>query len=221
MQSTLLISTESANRKLGEVNATYRPVGVTCPSNCELLPQHKGGCYANRGTTGFQAIASKRRNDDFSRLLTSDRKLTRHHVSGDVFNDSGELDIFYVQELIRFYRNNPDHSGWLYTHNIVKWDNAGFTCDKIPQNLTVLASCDHPGEVEYAKENGWKYARVTETEAIDTGEAFCPIDRMKSHGATFADIDNVNCKSCKICFSPKFQQINIVFIKQKPGKHNR
>ena len=217
MISSLMISIDSENRKLGTMNATYRPVGPTCPHSCAML-KPGGGCYARVGPTGMQAINSKARTDDFTRLLLSKHTYTRHHVSGDVFDVDGKIDTFYVMELLRFYRQHPEHTGFTYTHDIEQWDTAGFTVDTIPANFQVIASCDTDEQLTYAIAHGWKYARVTETQAIGKGEVFCPIDKLKHNGARIDEIDNVNCANCKLCFNSKFVKLNIVFMKQKPGR---
>ena len=204
----LRIVTKSGNRKLGsEVVSTYRPVGPTCPANCSMLNK---GCYAQRSFTGIAARNSATKNDSFDEILKSGKTLVRHHVSGDVFaNDT--FDKEYVSSLIEFHQKNPQVKGWLYTHRLADWIKAGYTANRIPENLVVIASCDKLSEQIYAKKNGFRYARVTEVMSRGQGEKLCPFDHSLHTGKLIEDI-KVTCANCKLCFNSK-EKANIVFLK--------
>lgn len=207
--NNLLIALKSANSKLGDVVATYRRVGPSCPQDCALLNK---GCYAQRGLTGLQSAKSEARTDDFAHILNGKRDLVRHHVTGDVFKND-KLDADYVSSLIKFHHENPRYTGWLYTHRIQAWDAAGFTADTIPSNLEVIASCDTEADVKYAVANGWKYARVTDdSDKLTENEGWCPIDRLKAAGQSVSEI-KITCQSCKLCWDKQYHQLNIVFRK--------
>jgi len=215
----LLVAPLSENRKIGGAACTYRPIGEsgcgTCPSSCGI----KDLCYAKMGVTRFTEIRSKDRMGDLEEIARFNRTLVRHHVSGDCFKED-RLDSPYVAMLIRFHEAHPEITGWLYTHNIRAWDEAGFTSDTIPDNLVVLASCDDAQDVEYAKLHGWRYARIVLSESAPDGkleenEVYCPYDKQKDHGKLIDDI-KVTCTRCRLCFGP--HPFGIVFTMQFPGR---
>ena|SRR3990167_10224170 len=202
----LKIVTNSQNRKLGDtVISTYRQVGATCPSSCALLGK---GCYAQKGFTRISSDRSANSNDSFDLINKSGKTLVRHHVSGDVFKDN-QIDKEYISNLINFHKNNKNKIGWLYTHDIKAWVKAGFSSEKIPDNLTVIASCDNQEQIDYATKNNFRYSRVTTEKKLNQNEKLCPFDAALQ--SKKIDDIKVNCQSCGLCF--KQNKTNIVFLK--------
>lgn len=218
MNGTLGV-TLSENRKTGPMANIYRTVGVTCPSSCPLL---EGGCYAKRWPVALHAKRAQENTLDFNAFLKRVRKenpskIVRLNVSGDVFvND--EVDIEFLNELIAGAKNNPDITIYGYTHGFDKVHAAGFTPDKFPANLTLLASVDSEEDAAKAKELGWKYARVERDygKKVNEGEVFCPIDAAKAKGKE----PKTTCASCKLCFDKKYSDISVVF-QYVTGKRKR
>ena len=209
MNGTLGV-TLSENRKTGPMANIYRTVGVTCPSSCPLLEK---GCYAKRWPVAFHANRAQERTLDFNGFLKrvkkeNPSKIVRLNVSGDVFlND--EVDTEFLNELIDGAKNNPDITIYGYTHGFEKVHKAGFTPDKFPANLTLLASVDSEEEAAKAKAFGWKYARVERdySKKTNEGEVFCPIDSAKAKGKGH----ETTCATCRLCFGQEYKDTNIVF----------
>jgi len=174
------------------------------------------GCYAKRGFVGIHQIASNDTNHSLDNA--KDARFIRHHVSGDVFiND--RLDVEYVQMLVDWHAANPFTTGWMYTHRIQAWVDAGFTSAVIPSNLEVIASVDTENERLYALEHGFKYARI-EVDAdkpLASNEVLCPFDKKKDKGSYTDDI-KVTCRNCQLCFADKHTGRDIVFMFQKASK---
>lgn len=216
--ANLMVVPLSQNRKIGYAASTYRPIGQTgtgtCPSNCGI----KKLCYAKTGLVRFAEIRSAGAHGDLEDIARSSRSLVRHHVSGDCFTED-QLDRQYVTTLLAFHKFHRTITGWLYTHHIKAWDDAGFTSDTIPANLTVIASCDSDQGVEYATLHGWQYARITLSTNLPDGklranEIYCPYDRAKDFGQSVDEI-RVTCSKCRLCFEKNY---NIVFTTQFPGR---
>ena len=193
---------KSFNRKTGEVGATYRPVGPTCPSDCALLDN---GCYAQRGFTNFQQMNAAEYTDEFDKL--ADCEFVRHQVSGDAFHDD-ELDVKYAKAMIGFHYDHEQVEGWTYTHRHQDWDDAGLGPEVHPNNLAILASVDSIKEAKRAWKAGWNTARVT-TDPKDKRdeEVLCPYDLAKHQNP--GKQPAVQCVSCKKCWQGK----NILFVK--------
>jgi len=210
MQS-LKVTGRGENRKLGiGVATTYRPVGSTCPQDCKMLEK---GCYAKRGFVGIHQIAS--RDTHHSLDNARDARFIRHHVSGDVFTND-RLDVKYVQEIIDWHMAHPFATGWMYTHRIQAWVEAGFTADVIPSNLEIIASVDTENERLYAMKHGFKYARieVNPDKPLPSNEVLCPFDKKKDKGSKTEDI-KVTCRDCQLCFGAEHTGRDIVFMYQK------
>ncbi len=212
--------TLSDNRKTGPMANVYRTVGVTCPSSCPLLER---GCYAKRWPVALHSKRAQENTLDFKAFLSRVRKenpskIVRLNVSGDVFlND--EVDTEFLNELIDGAKNNPDITIYGYTHGFEKVHQAGFTPDKFPDNLTLLASVDSEEEAAKAKSLGWKYARVERDYDKKAGkdEVLCPIDAAKAKGKE----PKTTCATCKLCFDKRYEGINIVFQYVKGGRKKK
>ncbi len=208
---SLKVVGSGGNRKLGlGVATTYRVVGDSCPQDCKMLVK---GCYAKRGYVGYHQKNSL--NNHHSLNNAEDARYIRHHVSGDVFIDD-RLDVEYVQMIIDWHNDNPQITGWMYTHRIQAWVDAGFTSDTIPSGLEIIASVDTEDERLYAVKHGFKYARIEidPDKALPSNEVLCPFDKKKDKGSKTDDI-KITCKSCKMCFAPEHSGKHIVFMFQK------
>lgn len=197
----LHIVLRSENSKTGPVAATYRPVGLTCPLDCDLL---NNGCYSQRGHANIQQNLAAMYRDNFEKL--SEIELVRHQVSGDAFIED-ELDRVYVEQLILFHYAHPKVMGWGYTHRHEDWDEVGYSPNIFPPNLRILASVDTLGDARYAWSSGWQTARVIDSvEEKHASEIFCPIDKAKFLRKKI----RLTCKSCTLCWT---QTKNIAFLR--------
>lgn len=201
----------SHNRKVGSMAATYRPVGVTCPQDCDLLQKL---CYAKKGPASIHQRKSATDYHEMNRVFEKDADMVRHHVGGDFFiND--ELDTDYLDYIISWHRANPRVHGYTYTHRILDLINAGYTADTLPTNLSIMASLNENqwgddairARVEAA---GYRYTRVTMTrqDALTSkrrGEVVCPHQLQEPRTNR-----RITCKTCKLCV---FAKTNVIFIK--------
>lgn len=190
---------KSSNSKIGPCSATYRPVGLTCPSECVLLDN---GCYAQRGHTNIQSTQSTYYSDELTTLADSD--FVRHHVSGDFF-DHDELNLDYLFQVLKFHYDNPQVVGWTYTH---RWEDIEEVApvEIHPKNLTILASVDSIKEKSLANAFGWRTARVSEINDRLDDEILCPIDLAKH----LKKKTYTTCVTCRLCWTSKK---NILFLK--------
>ena len=219
MKGTLGVAL-SDNRKTGPMANIYRTVGTTCPSSCPLLER---GCYAKKWPVTFQSKRALESTLDFGAFLDNVRrenpsKIVRLNVSGDVFKDD-RVDVEFLNELIAGAKNNPDITIYGYTRGFEKVHEAGFTPDKFPANLTLLASVDSAEDAAKAKALGWKYARVERDYDKEAGkdEVLCPIDAAKAKGKE----PKTTCARCKLCFDKRYEGINIVFQYVKGGRKRK
>lgn len=205
----LKVTPYGQNAKLGlGVGTTYRPVGLTCPSDCPLLGN---GCYAQRGHVAIQQAASARDNHDLSRLAGN--ALVRHLVSGDwlkTLKDGRKiLDRVLVRSVIELHKKCPWLTGWGYTHAADRFQRAGITPDTLPSNLHILASCDSAEQKAEHNANGWRTARVIdELSDRQPDEFVCPVDAQKRAGIPL--VNRTSCARCKACFATNK---NIAFLK--------
>lgn len=217
-----LISPATANAKLGKGVATsYRPVGDaakghgTCPSTCEHLPENGGGCYTKKFLVNNQQRNSWKRNDPLEKFLEKGAKWVRLHTSGDFFRTGAngfELDTEYLDDVIRFAKENPDVTVWSYCHSTKHLIDAGYTYAKgaFPNNLHITASCDSDVDKYIAIEHGFRTARViTEIAEKSDNETLCPYDLATFKGT---DKSKINCKDCTLCMNHKHKK-NIAFLK--------
>lgn len=216
----LKVVPDSGNGKLGPQWAvTYRPVGVTCPSDCPLLGN---GCYAERGRVKIHASRSAVSRD----VVELEGKLAgvarvRHLVSGDVMERGGRdgrggrgrerVDKGFVRAVWEFHRRNPGVIGLMYTHAAERLEEAGFGAESVPGGLRVLASCDGVERARALRAMGWRTARVTETgkgeERPERGvEVWCPVDKAKAEGREVT----TDCGRCGICYRT---EKSVVFLK--------
>ena len=187
-----LTKRDSENAKLGSnVRATYRKVGETCPSDCDLL--ETGICYALQGPVAIHAEKSPPSHEDADRLLQYLQSLPggkkiRHHVSGDLFRND-EPDIPYVWSLLVGHANRPDVEGWMYTHG---WKRLSAHVLNLPESLTVNASCDTLEEAQKAVHRGWPTTVVLQEEVDELSDGtpivICP-----------NQTDGVTCSECGLC----------------------
>lgn len=205
----LKVTPSGANSKLGMgVGTTYRPVGLTCPSDCPLL---NNGCYAQRGHVAIQQSRSKHDDHDLMRL--GGNTLVRHLVSGDWLKTlkSGRkvLDRVFVRAVISLHVACPWLTGWGYTHAAPAFHAAGIGPRNLPSNLHILASCDTVSQKEEYNANGWRTARVIQELADrQPDEYVCPVDAQKRAG--IPPDKRTTCARCKACFNT---DKNIAFLK--------
>jgi hypothetical protein len=184
----LILSGPTHHPKLGYAYRTYRPVGLTCPSECPFL---NNGCYAQSGPS---AIHQARAKDQERSLTTEFRRLPRgalirHMVSGDLF-ENDQVDREVVDEIKKAHRSRPDVQGWGYTHGWRRLNAASLNLS----NLTYNASCERPQDVQLALQAGWPAVMVVPSEhpkRKDYGDFTAVVCPNQTVGIT--------CDRCGLC----------------------
>jgi hypothetical protein len=184
----IILSGLKFHPKLGYAYRTYRPVGLTCPSECPFL---NNGCYAQSGPTAIHQNRAEGKSlplvNAFKKLMRG--ALVRHMVSGDLFiND--EADQEAIEEIKAAHKARPDVRGWSYTHGWRRLDAASLNLS----NLTYNASCETPEDVKLALQSGWPAVMVVSEnhpKRQDYGEfvaVVCPNQTA-----------DITCDRCQLC----------------------
>ena len=199
--------------KLG-LMGNYRPVGLTCPSTCELLD---AGCYAQYGHVSLQA---RRASEDTLTSLTSAaaimllsaryRQVARLHVSGDLYTLGDALDVPYICGLIQVglwikrTLNLPGNRvlAYTYTHGDLPW--------------VWKALLEDAGIV------------VRRSNALEGGCIVEHFDHIPTLSKTYPEVRFTRCRAqldaitrcsdCKLCWEKP--GLTIVFEPHGSGKHH-
>jgi len=158
------------------------------------------GCYSQKGPVNIHQKRSSVRHDKLEEIAEHGVKLVRHVVSGDFFKDD-ILDVPFVEYVIRFHIEHPDIQGWGYTHRWTAFNEAGFSPDKMPPNLTILASCDSVTEARLAVRAGWRTARVAAKWE----------ERLAAEARCRYQLDGTVCSECELCWKPDKRVKGILF----------
>jgi hypothetical protein len=156
-----MMKTAEGNDKLGKgCIVVSRPVGDTCPSDCDYLDN---GCYAeqtekqykNARTAGFANIVTEK-NKIRAMILDAKKreKSIRWHERGDWFLN-GELDTDYVNNVTWACESILADGGtlpnmWFYTHI---YDSRLVALEKY---MAVYASVHDDNDMNEAKSKGFK-----------------------------------------------------------------
>lgn len=176
-----VISTRNAQLGVG-FSATYRSQD-SCPDDCALTST----CYA----IGRIFHHAKRGDADPAGAL--DRIATlcppnwgvRHHVSGDLLDDDGNVDWPYIDALNKLADRRPDLDHILFTH---AWKRIG----QMPFRFPAHASVDDPADVDAAQALGWQIAIVSADPPRRVGSDVPVI----SCPAKVAGSDCTRCRRC-------------------------
>lgn len=192
----------SSNEKIGDCATTYA-AQASCPRSCVFF--NGGGCYAENGriftsTTGPLNETAERLKAtpvDVARTEATaigllpvfacmDRPL-RLHTVGDCRTDEAAR---IVADAAAEYRRRGGGPVWTYTHawRIVDRESWG--------DVSVLASCETPEQIELARGRGYATAIVVEEFAsrrrhFAGGAAILPCPAQTT--------DRVTCSSCRLC----------------------
>lgn len=123
------MKTANGNNKLGkeECLVVSRPVGTTCPQECEYL---NDGCYAEKTEVRFPSarraaetnlITEKHKIRAMLMSCEADNKSLRWHERGEFLNADGELDVEYIGNIEWACQSILDvgfklPASWLFTH---------------------------------------------------------------------------------------------------------
>jgi len=202
----------SENKKLGKrrMAATYREAGPTCPRDCPMLGN---GCYAQRGHVRFAGADGGVEIDFedlelFIRRCAKDRRIIRHHVSGDFMGPDGTVDFMYIRELAGLHATTRA-LGYGYTH---AWREIPHEWFEDAATLTINASCTNTEEVREAKTLGYQTV-VTVPPGTTSGMhdgvhiTICPADGCK----------DMVCADCRLCM--KTRETTIGFLSKNRTSH--
>lgn len=186
----------SENRKLGLMAATYVTQG-SCPSSC---PLYHSGCYAEQGLVGIQTRRLNRNAPDGATPeqiaqaeaeaidampIVRDNPL-RLHVVGDCATEEAARIVSAAAER---YMDRGGGPAYTYTH---AWRD-------VPRDawgrVSVLASCEHPGDRQLANERGYAAALIVDS-LPSTG-------RFSYHGVQVLpcayETRGTTCRDCGWC----------------------
>lgn len=182
----------SANAKLGNASTTYASVRSTCPASCAL---RDAGCYVQDGPVSWairqlspDALPIDAAREEAAAIDDlSGRRPLRLHTSGDCATPGAARA---VSDAAQRYRARHGSPVWTYTH---AWRD-------VPRNawgaVSVLASCETPGDATQATRAGYAVAMACETaddgleraREADLRGVPCP---AQTHGRT--------CDTCRLC----------------------
>lgn len=205
----------SNNDKLGENAFTsYRPVGVTCPSDCRFL---NNGCYAQKSYTNITQRQSPYSAETFdaNMVQVTDKhfsngntpSIVRWHTSGDIMLN-GVIQHDYVDMLIKWtaYFRNMQVAIINFTH---AWKMAGAERVKSFTRASVHTVADAVNAVR----DGWYVAL-----ACDAKDAERIKSELRQHdlvGVACANqITNkrIKCADCKLCVTSGSTKRVIMFM---------
>ena len=187
----------TANGKTGLVSATYVSQ-ASCPGDC---PLRGGGCYAetawvgvhtrrlNRSPITDPAAVAEAEAGEIDRL-SGDRHL-RLHVVGDCPVPAAARS---VSAASRRYARRGGRRVWTYTHAwrvVARPDWAG---------VSVLASCETPGQVREAHRRGYAAALIVAEHPAD-GRAYplAGAGGFKVVPCPEQTRAGVTCATCRLC----------------------
>lgn len=191
----MFLVVNSANKKIGNIAATYLPIEKTCPKTCPLY-QSKA-CYAMGGNVGLQVIRLEKLSKGQSaydivrkeaREISAfgpkaNGKALRLHVSGDVRSPKAAY-------LLGVAAKKWDGKVYSYTHS---WRN-------IPrsvwgESISILASCESIEDAKQALERGYAPSIVVDTHKTDKAYFQDGIKVIPCPSQT----RDVTCEQCKLC----------------------
>lgn len=195
---------DSANSKLGDMDAIYTSIQSTCPSSCELKDK---GCYAALSFVGIVSRRLDKEAEDLSPLQVAraeaqvidesykgkevpEGTILRLHVSGDSRTIAGTR---IIDKAIGRWRKRGGRVAYSYTH---AWR-------KVPrelwQNTAVLASVDSIAEVEAARAQGYAPAMVVPEHISEKAYTLAGSDTKWIPCPN--QTRDVTCNKCGLCFN--------------------
>jgi hypothetical protein len=211
-----LVKLDSGNTKTGHVAVTYRTQD-TCPTSCPLMA---AGCYARGRIFGIPArLGVVDEDGEYSavRALAGPAGtkgalpqggLMRANVSGDVLNETGELDTGYAAALSHIATERPDADVFTYTHAWRKLQ------PDLAPGVTVNASCESAADLEEAAAAGWP------TVVTDPGDESTLIGQTVAGRKVVqcpAQTKGLTCDQCRLCARPQ-RRSTVAFVVHGSGK---
>lgn len=209
MTKTLVVL-DTGNSKTGRSTVTYRTQD-TCPTSCAF---YMAGCYArgrifavpeHHGTVDDGAYTAVRA---LVNLMPAGR-LMRANVSGDVLDDTGELDRGYVDALSHVATERPDVDVFTYTH---AWRQ--LSPDLAP-NVTVNASTETAAGIEAAAAAGWP--TVVTVPEHDPESLIGQTIAGRKVVQCPAQTKGLTCEQCRLCARPN-RKSTVAFVAHGSGK---
>lgn len=213
------------------VAATFVSIGATCPSSC---PMKGAGCYAQNGFTaqamrlldeeaaelrGLEVIEQEVRAIDAAFIGTSNGRWNRDilgpvpqdgarggrdlrlHVSGDVPTRGATRAAKLLAGAARRWRARGGGAVFTYTHqwHLVERKDWG--------PISVLASCDHPEQVELARRCG--YAAALVVGSFPSTRAFSIAGVPGKVVPCPAQTSDTTCAECRLCLDRDLVKLGI------------
>lgn len=171
----VVISARSANAKTGPMPTISRPIELSCPSSCPMLPRALGGngqCYQNgRGNGTVRKFARDFSVEEAAAKINGgkakDARYIRDRVGGDIMT-AGPLDPDAVPDLdylasVQAVAELTELTAYGYSH---AW--AQLSPQDVPAGYVLNASTNTTAELRSAVDAGWP----TTIASDDTDEIF-------------------------------------------------
>lgn len=206
MNGAIYVS-ESGNSKINgskKVDATYTSIKTSCPKSCPLMGE---GCYAELGYVGITShrlddeakgnspldtarAEAKAIDDSYKGGVVPTGRDLRLHVAGDSRTLAGTR---MINKAVKRWKQRGGGAVWSYTH---AWKHVS---REEWNQVSILASISHTGEVEEARKQGYAPAIVVpehpsekafQLDGCDTKWIPCP-----------AQTRGIGCTDCRLCFN--------------------
>tara|TARA_R100000808_G_scaffold5835_1_gene17615 strand:+ start:2783 stop:3514 length:732 start_codon:yes stop_codon:yes gene_type:complete len=193
--------------KITNCSATYLSQ-VTCPKTCSFL---NNGCYAESGPVSWQRPDKERVENPYTATSDECRHINnlsgtrplRLHVVGDAYDSVCARSLAAASKA---YSERHSMPVWTYTHN---WR-------EIPReewgDISVLASCETPVDIQEAQERGYATAIVAPNPPTEAKATKLP-DGSRLLACLHETLD-IPCIKCGVCMNDKRlleKRITIVF----------
>jgi hypothetical protein len=204
-----LVKLDSGNSKTGKAAVTYRTQD-TCPTTCPLMD---AGCYAKGRIFGIPARYGTVDDGEYTAVRAlavalPNGGLFRANVSGDVLDDTGELDTGYAAALSHVATERPDADVFSYSHAWRKLQ------PDLAPGVTINASCETEADIEEAAAAGWP------TVVTDPGDETSIIGQTVAGRKVVqcpAQTRGLTCEQCRLCARPQ-RKSTVAFVVHGSGR---
>lgn len=194
--SDLLVVSNSENKKLGNMAATYR-TEATCPTTCPLF---QNGCYGLfRGFVHADRHGRTMTEDEIVAKLEQAPRASgyvRDRVVGDLVASDGTFDRKYVQTIARAAKR-AGLVAYGYTHHWAAMTRQDVAAVR-KSNYRLSASCETEGDVEAALAKG--------LQVVLTGDTWTDGERVAGRRVITCpnqQRSETKCADCGLCMKDR------------------
>lgn len=173
----------------------------------------EAGCYARGRIFGIPARLGSESDGEYSAIRNlvdtmPQGGIFRANVSGDLLDETGELDQGYVDALSYVAGERRDTAVFTYSH---AWRKIS---PDVAPGMVVNASCDSPADIEEAVAAGWPTV-VTDSGGEDSiiGQTIAGRKVVQCPAQT----KGLTCEQCRLCARPE-RAATVAFVVHGAGK---